>query len=476
MVGDASPPSVGLPPALPSDVFNTLLPSGPAHAELCDHDPADLTFPDQADRITNRFCQDVKPGGTMPTPRSLEQLMALLDLDFVNPAGGNGTGGNPAFAILGHSSALTARKVSSITPTAFIFTPLQSDGTVPPDYMFLAFDPGETFVEVASFSPADQVVNFYLVLFDKDCSASAAGCGHEDLLTPSVTTGWSNVRVYESTTALNNTIADCRQCHIGTGKDVPDTGDPLILRMQELDAPHTHWFSSRTDGGKALLADFHAAQGDREDYGGIPAALIDQSDPAKMADFIRAAGFGAQPNVFHSATIETEVHAAAPSQPVVNTPMGASPTWQKLYDDAVAGTFIPPPYHDVKITDPDKLAHMTSLYQRWRTGQVATLDEDIREVFLDAGLVDMGFQAPPSSSGRELLVQQCQQCHHANLDPTISRDKFLVDRLDQMSRAEKDVAIARINTPVDTVLTMPPPLFRTLDQAERNLMIAELRR
>lgn len=476
MVGDAPTPSVALAPGIPANAFEPLLPSSAAHAELCDHDPADVTFPDQADRITNRFCQDVKPGGTMPTPKSLGELLKLLDLDFKNPAGGNGTDGNPAFAILGHSSALTARKVSSIAPTTFIFTPLLPDGTVPPDYMFLAFDPGETFVEVASFSPADQAVNFYLVLFDKDCSATAAGCGPEDLLTPNLTTGWSNVRIYESTTALDNTIADCRQCHLGTGKDVPGSSDPLILRMQEIDAPHTHWLSARTDGGSALLTDFHAAHGTLEDYGGIPAGMIDRSDPAKMAAFIKAAGFGDQPNAFPSQAIETEVVASAPAQPAVNTPMGASPTWQKLYDEAAAGTFIPSPYHDVKVTDPDKLAHMTSVYTRWRAGEVGQLDEDIRDVFLDDGLVDMGFQAKPLSSGRELLVQQCQQCHHARLDPTLSRDQFLVDELDQMSRAEKDLAIARINLPVDTRLTMPPPLFRTLDATERALMISELRK
>jgi hypothetical protein len=89
----------------------------------------------------------------------------------------------------------------------------------------------------------------------------------------------------ESTTALNNTIADRRQCHIGNGHDIPDTGDPLILRMQEIEPPHTHWFSAQTGGGQALLADFHAAHGTAEDYGPIPAAMIDKSDPRLMARF-----------------------------------------------------------------------------------------------------------------------------------------------------------------------------------------------
>src|SRR5262249_51534697 len=157
----------------------------------------------------------------------------------------------------------------------------------------------------------------------------------------------------------NNTIADCRQCHIGTGKDVPDTGDPLILRMQEIEAPHTHWFSADTEGGKALLDDFHTAHGTAEKYGPIPAAMIAKYQPGLMADLITAAGFGDQPNVFHSAAIEQDIKSAFPNQPVSNVPIGWSKTWAGSYKDAEAGRFIPAPYHDVKISDPDKLAHMT---------------------------------------------------------------------------------------------------------------------
>jgi hypothetical protein len=464
--------TVALPKAIPDDVFDTLKNPADAHAELCAHDLTDTTFPDNADRITNRFCQDAK-GGVVPAPTGLADLLRILNLDFKSPTGGNGTGGNPAFAILGHSSALTAREVSSIHPTAFIFTPLDASGFVPKDYMFLAYDPGESFVEVASYSPSDMAVNFYLVLFDKAC---APNCGPTDMLTPHQTTGWSNVRIYESTTALNNTIADCRQCHIGSGKDDANNPDPMILRMQEIEAPHTHWFSSQTDGGKALLADFHAAHGTNEDYGAIPAALIDKSDPEQMAAFIRTAGFANQPNAFPSATVESEVTAAAPQQPSINVPMGWSATWNSLHDQACNGNAIPPPYHDVKITDPDRLAHMTSLYQDWLSGRASSLPEDTREVLLDAGLVDIGFAAPQELNGRQLLVQQCQQCHNARLDPTISRENFLVDSLDQMSRDEKNLAIQRIQLSTDTRLSMPPPLFRLPTQQQRELMIKELQK
>jgi hypothetical protein len=458
-------------PTIPTDVFETLNDPVAAHAELCDHDATDTTFPDNADRITNRFCQDAK-GGVVPTPHGLGEFLTLLGLDFKDTAGGNGVGGNPAFAILGHSSALTARKVSSIAPTAFVFTPVGATGMPPTDYLFVAYDPGETFLEVASYSPSDAAVNFYLVLFDKDCTNNG-GCTADDLLTPKQTTGWSNVRIYESTTKLGNTIADCRQCHIGAGKDVPDTGDPLILRMQEIEAPHTHWFSSSTAGGQALLGDFHAAHGTQEDYGPIPAAMIDKSDPALMAAFITAAGFGNQPNMFHSQMIEAEVAQSAPGQPAINVPMGGSSTWNGIYGAATTGRYIAAPYHDVKVTDPQKLADMTAAYQNVLHGGL--LSVDIRDVFYDDGLPDMGFAPQPTWDGRALLVQQCEQCHHSDLDPTITREHFLVDKLDQMSREEKDVAIARLQTSIETRLTMPPPLFRTVTGEQRQLMIEALR-
>ena len=45
-----------------------------------------------------------------------------------------------------------------------------------------------------------------------------------------------------------------------------------------------------------------------------------------------------------------------------------------------------------------------------------------------------------------------------------------------MNRDEKDLAIARIQTPLDTRLTMPPPLFRLPSDADRAAMIAELKK
>ena len=45
-----------------------------------------------------------------------------------------------------------------------------------------------------------------------------------------------------------------------------------------------------------------------------------------------------------------------------------------------------------------------------------------------------------------------------------------------MSRAEKNLAIDRLNLPSDTRLKMPPALFHTVTAAEAQLMIDELRK
>jgi hypothetical protein len=466
--GDGTTPATIDPPAIPPDAFVTLKSPPDAHAELCQPDDQHPNFPNDADQLTMAFCQDLVPGGVMPTPHGLADLQALLGLSFVNPQGGNGVGGNPAFAILGHSSALTARKVTTITPTTFVFTPPPADGTAPQGrFTLLAFDPGELFVEVAVNDLATGSLNFYLVMFDKDCVSAAGGCTNTDLLTPNLVTGWSNVRIYEMTTFLDNTIFDCHVCH------QPVDANNAILRMQEIEAPFTHWFSAQTDGGKALLADFHAAHGTAEDYGGIPAALVDQSDPSKLAALLGATGFGTQPNAFASAAIEQEVSASSSSQPAGNVPPGQSTTWQALYQAAAAGQFIAAPYHDVKVTDPDKLSHMTSAYQAWLGGSLAELP-DLQDSFLDEGLRDMGFAPALGGDGRALLAQMCEECHNANLDMTVTRERFLVDQLDQMSRAEKDTAIQRLQLDASTRLRMPPPLFRTITDDERQAMIAEL--
>ncbi len=467
--GGGNAPAVVRPPVIPEDSFVTLKEPLAAHAELCAKDGAHPDFPNDADLLTKVFCQDLVPGGSMPTPHSLNDLQKLLGLDFKDPTGENGAGGNPGFAILSHSSALTARKITTLTPTVFLFTPPPADGSAPNHFAFLGFDPGEQFAEVAVDDPTAGGINFYLVIFQQACNLQPGGCTYADLLTQRITTGWSNVGVYEMSTALGNTIFDCHVCH-----DPQNTGD-TILRMQEIEPPFTHWFSMQTEGGRSLFEDFHKAHGTTEDYGPVPATMIDKSDPALMAQMITQAGFGTQLNAFPSQEIEAELKASAPLQPAVNVPPGHSAVWEGIYANAVAGQFIATPYHDVKVTDPDKLASMSAQYQDYLMGQQSTLP-DIRDVFLNGALRDLGFAPKAGIDGHTLLQQMCQECHNSNLDPGVTRDRFLVDTLDQMSRDEKDLAIQRLNLGMDTRLIMPPTLYRTITDDERQAMITELQK
>ncbi len=463
--GDA--PGQVHPPIVPHDAFTTLKGPADAHSDLCTADNKHPHFPDDADLLTKVFCQDLKPGGVMPTPKGMSDLLALLNLQFKDPTGENGKNGNPGFALLAHSSALTARKVTSITPTAFVFTPPPADGSKPTHYAFLAFDPGEQFAEIAVDDATVGSLNFYLVLFDKACDSTPDGCSMVDLLTQNVTQGWSNVRVYEDETEVNNTIADCHVCHN------PQDGQPKILRMQEIEPPFTHWMSQQTEGGRALYADFHLAHPAGEDYGPIPAALVDKSDPALMAQMVQQAGFAMQPNFFPSAEIEAELKASAPMQPAMNVPLGASATWSAIYQKAATGNFIAAPYHDVKVTDPSKVQQMSQALTDWRNKARSDLP-DMRDAFLDAGLRDMGFAPRAGLDGKSLLVQMCQECHNANLDPMVTRDKFLVDQLDKMPKAEKQLAIDRLKLQDDDRLRMPPALFRTVTNDETQAMIDAL--
>jgi hypothetical protein len=73
-----------------------------------------------------------------------------------------------------------------------------------------------------------------------------------------------------------------------------------------------------------------------------------------------------------------------------------------------------------------------------------------------------------------VLREMCQHCHNDRLDQRISRARFDVTKLDSMSRAEKDLAIARVRMPESSRLLMPPRLFATLPAAAKQLVIDEL--
>src|SRR5206468_967816 len=159
-------------------------------------------------------------------------------------------------------------------------------------------------------------INFYLFKFEQACTQTGT-CTQGDLFTPALEQDWTGLTIYEDED-LTNTAFDCTQCHQTAGGDTKS-----FLRMQERQDPWTHFFKADRLGGAALLADFHAAHGSAEDYGPIPAALIDKSDPSQLAGLVENNGGMIQPNEFQTLTIEAEVARSSPSQPALNNPMGS---------------------------------------------------------------------------------------------------------------------------------------------------------
>ncbi|MDH5257499.1 MAG: cytochrome c [Gammaproteobacteria bacterium] len=418
--------------------------------------------------VRDAFC-----GATPPTITGITDLQSALGLGFVSPNAtgrrNNGRQGNPAFVLTGHSSSLVARLTSAINPRALIFTPSRG-GNANPGFVVMGYVRGDQFAEIVTSDRVTGELQFFLVTFKQACNLTHS-CTPGDLLTPLVESNWIEYTVFGQTD-LKNTILDCLQCHQTGGP-----GTQSILRMQELANPWAHFFRNNRQGGTVLIADFQAAHGLNENYAGIPAQLIDASDPALLENLVRNNGFGNQPNVFNSRRILNQVNNT-PGQPANNDTPGVSARWQAIYNNTVLGQAIAVPYHDIKVTDSAKLASLTASYQAVVNGTLAVSDlPDIRDVFLDAGLRDMGFKVMAGLDGQQIITQACTQCHNSNLDQTITRARFNVD-LSRMSDTQggvltgtaRDVeiglAIARLNLPPEDVRKMPPELFKTLDRAE----------
>lgn len=432
------------------------LPTGAAQLAI-------LCARNNGDAVSKAFC-----AATPPTITSLADLQQLLGLDFKAGNTSNGRNGNPAFVLSGNSSSLVAHFTSAINPRAIIFTPPKATGRVANNpqpltsFTAMGFVRGEEFVELVSNDPTANNgqgdLSFFLFKFQHACDSSPTGCTNGDLLTPAVESNFTGVYTLYQEQDIKDTIFDCQQCHQPGG---PTTAK--LLRQQELQNPWGHFFRNNRVNGEVLISDFQAAHGTAEDYAGIPAGAIDNSDPAQLEGLVEGQGFANQPNEYDTSQILKEVQAVNPNEPASNVPAGTSPTWSKLYASAQAGTDIPPPYHDIKVTDPTLLATATSAYQAFLAGTMpASQLPDIRDVFLESALSDLTFQPAPGLDGNAILVQICQQCHNSKLDPTETRERFRVDQLDQMSQAEKQLAIHRLNLPAGVFRQMPPPRFRQL--------------
>ena len=259
-------------------------------------------------------------------------------------------GGVSGSALVGHSTSLSVRSTSAINPRAILFrlvVPLTDESAPPFELVALAFSRGEQFVELAVMDRTREFV-FYLIRFEQDCNERAAGCTPGDLLTEAIERDWREVSLYDET-SLENTVLDCATCHQPDGP-----GTNKILRMQEFEAPWTHWFFDATKGGSALVDDYAAAKGD-EGVAGLKREDIGAVSPGGLQLFVGSRDHY-QPNPFLSEVIEQEVTESAAAnggdQPVDNSVPGTSSTWREAYERAQRGESIPVPYHNVKVTDP----------------------------------------------------------------------------------------------------------------------------
>jgi hypothetical protein len=413
-----------------------------------------------SDPVLDLFCAGDPP-----------EIGSIVDLREALGLASNFNGLVEGFALTGHSTSLSARSVSAINPRV-IFMRLESQLVDDPrELAMLAYARGEQFAEIVVRDRLDGELRFYLVKYEQACNDADDGCTPADLLTESADSGWRDVNVYAEHD-LENTPLDCRVCHQPDGPE-----GPKFLRMQERAAPWTHWFWRLREGGRALIEDYASAR-QGETLAGLSASQVRTSNPGLLASAVFQSGAAdLQINEFPSPVIEEEVRQSAAerggSQPEDNSVPGESETWQRLYEVARRGDAITVPYHDVKVTDPDKLAAMAEAYQQYLAGELPAEElPDLRDVFPDDEELRarMGLVTEPGLGGEQVLRQACGKCHNDRLDQSLSRARFNVD-LEAMTDEARSRALTRIALPRDDPQAMPPPLARQLsDEGKRRLM------
>ena len=211
---------------------------------------------------------------------------------------------------------------------------------------------------------------------------------------------------------------------------------------------------------------------------GMPLPTIEYSNPASL-QLLRGFSnpFQGQPNEFLGQAIERELaaepHDTMGAEPAHDSILHKSRTWRAAYQRAQRGQAIPVPYPELRVTDPDKLEAMTRAYVDYRTG---TLPQDalpdIRDVYPDGPYerAAMGVGTEPGLEPQALFIQACGQCHNERLDPSLSRARFNAD-VAELSRAQKDSAIQRLQLPPTDIRAMPPIQFRSLSTQARARML-----
>lgn len=401
----------------------------------------------------DRFFKLICGGGKRPNISDLTSLLKLVGLND-----------NRAFALSGNSTSLVAMSVSALNPRMIIFPRVGENLERPPELIMMGFVRGEQFVEVVSRDSTSGDYNFYLLAFEQSCNYQG-GCDLASLLTGEIEEKWTAYSIYDQQD-LERTSFDCQSCHQPGG-----FGTKRMLRMQELASPWLHWFPQRfvqrTESDRLLLAQFTEAHGGDKQYGGVPLATIanalDEGSGAQLEAVIRAEGFGEQPNPFDS-TIAAEAANG-----------GTSATWQARFEVALRGEAIAVPYPRVDIADEAKRTAAAKSYQDVVAGTAPRGSlMDLRQIVSQDAAEKLGFVPQAGADGRAVLLQMCSRCHDGRSDPALQRSRFNVKNLEQLSREEKDLAIARMGEGRET--RMPPWRVGTLTPESIQAASAELRK
>jgi mono/diheme cytochrome c family protein len=432
-----------LPPVSRPDPELSRLPSREAqYDKLCAQNRGDAFF--------KLIC-----GGFRPNIPDLAGLVRLTGLDQ-----------NRAFALTGNSTSLVAMSVSALNPRILVFPRVPDTLEPPKDLIAIGFVRGEPFVEVTSRDSNTRELNFYLLSFEQACSYKE-GCDLASLLTEEIEHEWTAYSIY-SEKDLEATSFDCHACHQPAG-----FGTPNILRMQELTSHWLHWFPQRfvqrTDSDRILTDQFLAMHDVDGQYGTIPiktiANALGDGGGANLEALIRAEGYADQPNVFDP-RIEEEAKNGQ-----------TSATWLAQFQTALRGDAITVPYPRVDVTDEAKRLSAVQSYRAVVKGTAARASlVDIRDVFSEDASEKLSFVPQPGADGRSVLLQMCSRCHDGRANPGTSRNRFNVQKLDEMSRTEKDVAIDRLEQPATSVSKMPPWRSGHLPDEAIQAAIQELRK
>jgi hypothetical protein len=207
------PAAFACKPALDVDLLSHLPRGEDQRRALCarNHD----------DAVSNAFC-----GERAPDVSSLADVQRLLGFTLEG-------GAISGFSLIGHSSALPTRSVSSINPGSVIVSlptgqppdgaplngdpgPRRDDGNI----VALAYARGDQVVELAVM-PRSRSPRFYLLRYEQACNDDVVddehpsphgACTSADLLTERTEQGWTGWSLYDDDD-LKNSAFDCLHCH-----------------------------------------------------------------------------------------------------------------------------------------------------------------------------------------------------------------------------------------------------------------------